>query len=76
MEISDAILAECACVSTVSLDRNTKTLLNTPVDLFFHLHKFILSTGVLLYGPPGTGKTLLAKAVATECSLNFLRYVL
>ena len=32
-------------------------------------------SGVLLYGPPGTGKTLLAKAVATECSLNFLRYV-
>ena len=30
-------------------------------------------SGVLLYGPPGTGKTLLAKAVATECSLNFLR---
>eukprot|EP00039_Didymoeca_costata_P021432 m.344511 g.344511 ORF g.344511 m.344511 type:complete len:820 (+) comp24559_c0_seq1:140-2599(+) len=28
-------------------------------------------SGVLLYGPPGTGKTLLAKAVATECSLNF-----
>jgi len=26
----------------------------------------------LLYGPPGTGKTLLAKAVATECSLNFI----
>ncbi|XP_024401035.1 peroxisomal ATPase PEX6 isoform X2 [Physcomitrium patens] len=29
-------------------------------------------SGVLLYGPPGTGKTLLAKAVATECALNFL----
>ncbi|KAL6774154.1 hypothetical protein ACKKBG_A23960 [Auxenochlorella protothecoides x Auxenochlorella symbiontica] len=29
-------------------------------------------SGVLLYGPPGTGKTLLAKAVATECSINFL----
>lgn len=27
---------------------------------------------MLLYGPPGTGKTLMAKAVATECSLNFL----
>lgn len=29
-------------------------------------------SGVLLYGPPGTGKTLLAKAVATECALNFI----
>nr|XP_022334212.1 peroxisome assembly factor 2-like isoform X2 [Crassostrea virginica] len=29
-------------------------------------------SGILFYGPPGTGKTLLAKAIATECSLNFL----
>jgi len=29
-------------------------------------------SGVLLYGPPGTGKTLIAKAVASECSLNFM----
>lgn len=42
------------------------------------LHKELFSSGlrrrsgVLLYGPPGTGKTLLAKAVATECSLNFI----
>jgi SpoVK/Ycf46/Vps4 family AAA+-type ATPase len=32
----------------------------------------IVLSGILLFGPPGTGKTLLAKAVATECSLNFL----
>ncbi|GMH02640.1 hypothetical protein Nepgr_004479 [Nepenthes gracilis] len=53
-----------------------KTILDT-VQLPL-LHKDLFSSGlrkrsgVLLYGPPGTGKTLLAKAVATECSLNFL----
>jgi peroxin-6 len=26
----------------------------------------------LFYGPPGTGKTLLAKAIATECAMNFI----
>jgi len=29
--------------------------------------------GVLLYGPPGTGKTLIARAIAGETKLHFIR---
>jgi peroxin-6 len=40
--------------------------------IYIDASKLHFNKGVLLYGPPGTGKTLMAKAAATECSLNFL----
>nr|XP_027197263.1 peroxisome assembly factor 2-like [Dermatophagoides pteronyssinus] len=58
------------------LDLVKQEILDTielPLKLGFDFDELgIKRSGILLHGPPGTGKTLLAKAVASQCCVNFI----
>ena len=58
-----------------SVNREILDTIQLPLQHPEMFSKGLRRSGILLYGAPGTFKTLVAKAIATECALNFLRCV-
>lgn len=76
--VLDAVSKPNVHFSDVIGARDAKDELNYFIEYLKNPGKFLRQgvkppKGILLYGPPGTGKTLLAKAMAGESDVTFIR---